>query len=72
MARVGGHLDGLPAAPAVFGPCSAQASCYSSGTSKYTDGGSLALGVTFVIVVMVFRRGVLGRFFRLPSLGDWH
>lgn len=40
--------------------------------STLTDSGSLVLGVTFVIVVMVFRRGVLGEiFFRLPSLGDW-
>lgn len=39
--------------------------------STLTDSGSLVLGVTFVIVVMVFRRGVLGEIlFRLPSLED--
>jgi branched-chain amino acid transport system permease protein len=39
--------------------------------STLTDSGSLVLGVTFVIVVMVFRRGVLGEIlFRLPSTQD--
>jgi branched-chain amino acid transport system permease protein len=37
--------------------------------STVTDSGSLVLGVTFVIVVLVFRRGVLGEILhRLPSI----
>jgi branched-chain amino acid transport system permease protein len=39
--------------------------------STVTDSGSLVLGVTFVIVVLVFRRGVLGEIlYRLPSLRE--